>query len=154
MEFGELCDESISVFMFNIMARCYDVKTSNQLWRIQSPASHAAMCVFLRYVLLLQLTINVRGHSAVSPDFRSIAVHNFMDGIHLYRIGAFDRLKSPRLYPFDSNPDQRIALQVSFAHGGKALVCGSSTGNVCIWDVASGDFFQQLDHNGIVCAFI
>lgn len=85
----------------------------------------------------------------MSPDFRNIAVHNFRDGVHVYRIGGFDRLKAPRLYPFNDSPNQQIALQVSFAHEGHVLVCGSSTGSVCIWEVESGDFFQQLDHNGI-----
>lgn len=91
------------------------------------------------------------GYSAVSPDYRSIVTHNFKNGLHEYSlVGSHlsERAKPQKSYRFDVPPQPRIALQIAFVHYGSALVSGTSTGNVCIWETATGDYFQQLDHDG------
>ena len=90
------------------------------------------------------------GHSALSPDYQTIVTHNFKDGLHEYSLarGVSGRIKPQKLYRFDTPPKPKIALQVAFAHYGSALVAGTSTGNVCIWETKTGEYFQQLDHDG------
>jgi WD40 repeat protein len=50
---------------------------------------------------------------------------------------------------FKFNPAEKNYPVVSaFIHHGKAVVSGTNSGNICIWDIASGDYFQILGHNG------
>ena len=44
--------------------------------------------------------------------------------------------------------DGSIALQVSFIHNDRAVVCGSQMGNVSIWQVGTTELFQSLPHDG------
>ncbi|KAH9922191.1 WD40-repeat-containing domain protein [Fomitopsis serialis] len=108
---------------------CYELRTGNRNWHIVPPKSHPAI-----------------GHSAVSPDYSSIVVHNFKDGLTEYSLS--DRTKARQSYRFNATPNPKIALQVAFLRYGRAIVCGTSTGNVCVWETSSGDYFQQLDHGG------
>lgn len=89
------------------------------------------------------------GYSTISPDFRRVVLHAFDDGLHAYNIGGgLDHLKHQRTYRFDSPPRSRHALQVAFIQDGRAIVAGTTTGKVCVWQAASGEYFQQLDHGG------
>ena len=90
-----------------------------------------------------------RGHSTVSQNFRFIAVHNFRDGVHLYIMRAGERMPRKH-YEFDrkARTNDAIALQVTFIHNDRAIVCGTATGNVSIWQVATGELFQSLPHGG------
>ncbi|KAH9924803.1 WD40-repeat-containing domain protein [Fomitopsis serialis] len=108
---------------------CWDVHARHPLWRIAPPEAYPSM-----------------GHSAINQTSRFIAVHNGSDGVHLYSLGGHDQ-KPRRLYKFaDTQPLPRIAVQVSFIHGDQAIVCGTSSGNVCIWQTKSGELFQSLGH--------
>ena len=80
---------------------------------------------------------------------RYMAVHNFRDGVHLYAMRAGER-KPRMLYKLDNldHADNTIALQVCFIHNDRAVVCGTSTGDVSIWQVATGELFQSLPHRG------
>jgi hypothetical protein len=40
------------------------------------------------------------------------------------------------------------SIQVQFMHQGAAVICGSNTGEVSIWQIESGEKFQILDHGG------
>lgn len=65
-------------------------------------------------------------------------------------------LRKPRmLYELDKSACAQgaIALQVSFIHNDRALICGSSTGNVYIWQVATAELFQSLPHDGRCTTF-
>ena len=89
------------------------------------------------------------GHSAISPDFLRVVLHSFDDGIHAYNIsGGRDHLKRCGTYKLDSPPRSRHALQVAFVQEGRAIVAGTTTGKVCVWQAASGEYFQQLEHDG------
>ncbi|KAH9840939.1 WD40-repeat-containing domain protein [Rhodofomes roseus] len=108
---------------------CWDVHARRSLWRITPPEIYPAI-----------------GHSAINKKFRFIAVHNFKDGVHLYSLGA--EQKPLRHYKFDVEPIPDVLLQVSFIHGGQAIVCGTTTGNVCIWQTTTGELYQTLAHQG------
>ncbi|KAH9842021.1 WD40-repeat-containing domain protein [Rhodofomes roseus] len=109
---------------------CCDVETQNILWHIKPPGTYPTMA-----------------YSAISQNFRRIAVHNFKDGVHLYAMGA-NGSPRPRLCKFEAEPRYLLALQVAFIHNGDAVVCGSSTGNVCIWQTSTGELYQTLTHPG------
>jgi hypothetical protein len=49
---------------------------------------------------------------------------------------------------------RRVGAPVSFVHGGNALLGGSSTGRVDLWDVDSGRRLHSLVHCGISVSFI
>ncbi|PCH36199.1 hypothetical protein WOLCODRAFT_168120, partial [Wolfiporia cocos MD-104 SS10] len=87
------------------------------------------------------------GYSALSPDGRTIAVHNLIDGLHLYRTGVSGEQRPRRHFKFDVPPRTKHALRLAFLHQGQALVCGTTTGNVCIWETTTGEFYQQLAHD-------
>ena len=90
-----------------------------------------------------------RGHSTVTRNFRFIAVHNFRDGLNLYPLKAGGgRSRKSYWLGYSAATDRAIALQVSFIHNDRALVCGSSTGSVSIWQVSTGEQFQSLPHEG------
>ncbi|OBZ65024.1 hypothetical protein A0H81_14977 [Grifola frondosa] len=112
---------------------CWDIGTRTQLWSIIPPSG----------------TPNI-GSSALSPDRSSIIIHNVQEGLHLYSIGYLKN-QSPilRNYKFEAAPRKKYRLQVAYLHQGQAVVCGTTTGNVCIWETASGDIFQLLPHNGL-----
>ncbi|KAH9914567.1 WD40-repeat-containing domain protein [Fomitopsis serialis] len=107
---------------------CWDVQTRQPQWRIVPPEAYPSM-----------------GHSAISPGFRFIAVHNLRDGVHLYSMGGHEQ-RPRRLLRFTDQPLPRIALQTAFIHEGRAVVCGTSTGDVCIWQTGTGELFQSLSH--------
>lgn len=55
---------------------------------------------------------------------------------------------SRMLYKLDRVPRSKHCLQAHFIHGGDAIVCGTTTGNVCVWNAVSGELFQLLAHDG------
>ncbi|EPS99888.1 hypothetical protein FOMPIDRAFT_46431 [Fomitopsis schrenkii] len=109
----------------------WDIETCQCVWRINPPEGYPAL-----------------GCCAVSPNDRDIVVHNFRDGLLSYHINAFNQARARRTHQFDRTPKSNVALQVGFLHSGSAVFCGTSTGNVCIWQKRTGEFFQQLPHDG------
>ncbi|KAH9931483.1 WD40-repeat-containing domain protein [Fomitopsis serialis] len=110
---------------------CWDISTRQSIWRLVPPTTDYAI-----------------GHSAISPDYRQIVVHNFQDGLQQYAIKGKESPHPMLKYLFDTHSDSKLALQVAFLHHGRAVISGTSTGRVCIWETASGDYFQQLPHDG------
>ncbi|KAH9920994.1 WD40-repeat-containing domain protein [Amylocystis lapponica] len=112
---------------------CWDLETKSQTWRISPPSSHPNI-----------------GHSVLGPEDASVLTYNLVDGLHLYILGA-DQQKPCRLYKLDVLPRSKHAVQVAFLHQGRAVVCGTTTGRVCIWETVTGEFFQILSHDGTSC---
>ncbi|EPS94189.1 hypothetical protein FOMPIDRAFT_1055329 [Fomitopsis schrenkii] len=108
---------------------CWNLTDRSSVWRIAPTTLHRAI-----------------GHSAISPDFRHVILHAFDDGLHSYNIGGgLDHLKHWRTYKLDSAPRFRLALQVSFVQEGRAIVAGTTTGQVydvvvAVTGMQSGDF--------------
>ncbi|KAI0362854.1 WD40 repeat-like protein, partial [Pilatotrama ljubarskyi] len=108
---------------------CYDVNSRAVLWKI-SPAAH---------------TPNI-GSSAISPLGNNIAVYNVATGVDVYNIGIGEKTLL-KTYKLNKEPQSRHRLQTAYAMNGHRLVCGTTTGDVCVWLVENGHFFQQLSHN-------
>ncbi|OBZ70902.1 putative WD repeat-containing protein K04G11.4 [Grifola frondosa] len=109
---------------------CWDVRTRSQIWSILPPHD----------------TPNI-GSSTLSPDGRNIVVYNLINGLQSYLIGSSKKRTPRRHYKLDVPSRSKHRLQVAYIHEGQALVCGTTTGNVCIWEVATGEYFQLLAHN-------
>jgi COMPASS component SWD3 len=67
-------------------------------------------------------------------------------GMNLYALGEKEPLQS-FLQP--TNTGINFPLGVSFLHRGRAVVCGSQTGSVKIWETLSGEHLQTLEHKGL-----
>ncbi|OBZ69980.1 putative WD repeat-containing protein K04G11.4 [Grifola frondosa] len=109
---------------------CWDLDTRSQIWAIVPP----------------QETPNIAS-SALSSNGRSIIVYNLVDGVQSYDIGLFKKQTPRHHYKFDCPPRSKHCLQVAYLHQGRAVVCGTTTGNVYVWEAATGDYFQVLNHN-------
>ncbi|OBZ77587.1 COMPASS-like H3K4 histone methylase component WDR5B [Grifola frondosa] len=109
---------------------CWHIEERLQLWTIVPPSDTPRI-----------------GSSALSPDGRHIVVYNMVDGLHSYLTGSFRKQTPGSHYKFDVRPQSKHVLQVAYLHGGQAVICGTTAGNVCIWDVESREYFQILSHN-------
>ncbi|KAI9068142.1 WD40 repeat-like protein [Trametes sanguinea] len=108
---------------------CYDTATHTPLWRIRPSGD----------------TPNI-GSSVISPMGNNLAVYNFVSGVDVYNVGAGEKslLKSYKL----SKPPQSLhKVQVAYAMNGQRLVCGTTTGDVCVWLVENAQFYQLLNHS-------
>ncbi|OSD08119.1 WD40 repeat-like protein [Trametes coccinea BRFM310] len=108
---------------------CYDVKSRKSLWVITPPAA----------------TPNI-GSSALSSDGSRLAVYNVATGVDLYPLAR--RKKPIARYPLEKPPISKHRVQVVYIQGDRGIVCGSTDGNVHVWNRASGDLFQILPHDG------
>ncbi|KAH9855123.1 WD40-repeat-containing domain protein [Lenzites betulinus] len=88
------------------------------------------------------------GGAAISPNHRFVALYNLKDGVDIYVLGAQSKAKSKRLYKFDKSPSSRHRLQVEFVHRGHAIVSGTTSGKVAVWEMSTGELFQTLEHGG------
>ncbi|OBZ73424.1 hypothetical protein A0H81_07119 [Grifola frondosa] len=122
-------------------------RNSSQLWTIVPPIDTPQM-----YCPDVLMEYHFRGSSALSPDGRNIIVYNLVDGVHSYVVGSFKKQMPRHQYKFDVIPRSNHALKVAYLHAGRALVCGTTTGNICIWNTASKEYFQLLGHNGVLRA--
>ncbi|KAI6040011.1 hypothetical protein EDC04DRAFT_2894716 [Pisolithus marmoratus] len=71
------------------------------------------------------------GHSLLSPDEQALLIYNLSEGMDLYKI----------------HTGENIPVQVTFLHDGRAAACGSTDGNVMVWDIANEDQIQVLPHD-------
>lgn len=128
-----------------MLARCWDLKTRDALWQIIPPLSRRQMYipVFLHALANIYAT---SGYAALSHNARYLLVSNMNIGMNLYTLGEKEPLQS-FLQP--TNTGINFPLGVSFLHGGRAVVCGSQTGSVKIWETLSGEHLQTLEHKGI-----
>lgn len=112
---------------------------------------HVSLFVLFTFLVAAagrSLCLVLRGGSALTPDQRNIAVYNLHDGLDLYAAGPYGRQRPRKVYRFNKPQVSKHALQVRFAHYGKALVCGTTTGGILLWEVATGDALQELNHAG------
>ncbi|KAG1900873.1 WD40-repeat-containing domain protein, partial [Suillus fuscotomentosus] len=109
---------------------CWDLKTRDALWHIVPPLSRPNICA-------------TSGYAALSHNARYLLVSNMNIGMNLYTLGKKEPLQS-FLQP--TNTGINFPLGVSFLHGGRAVVCGSQTGSVKIWETLSGEHLQTLEH--------
>jgi hypothetical protein len=79
-------------------------------------------------------------------------VSNLRDGMDLYKTGWSTPVQSYR-QGLVEELDKNYPFEVSFLHGGKAVVCGSSSGNIGIWDTSTGEQLQCLPHGGESAGF-
>ena len=73
-----------------------------------------------------------------------MAVNTLQDGLFLYKLGGRTAI---RKWTVVEDAEARRSLSVSFLHGGKAIVSGTNTGNVTIWNAFSKDSYQVLPHS-------
>lgn len=104
-------------------------------------------CASRLLICITVFNLSGRGSSALSPDGRNLMVYNFSDELHLYAVGTRGLQQPRRRYKFDAAPKSKHALQMAFLHQGRAVVCGTTTGNACIWETTLGEFFQLLPHD-------
>ncbi|KAI9060079.1 WD40 repeat-like protein [Trametes sanguinea] len=113
---------------------CWSTNTDAELWRIALPADTPEI-----------------GGSALSPDGRNLVVYNMVSGVARYAIGPKGSRSKPRqFYKLEKPARSKLRLHTSFLHDGRAIVCGTTTGQVCIWNVKTGEHFQLLTHAGDV----
>ena len=75
-------------------------------------------------------------------------MYNVVDGVDLYSTGQNGEQKARTKYKLDKPSRTKHQLQVLYIHQGQALVCGTTTGTVRLWEVGSGDTLQELAHGG------
>ncbi|OSC96222.1 WD40 repeat-like protein [Trametes coccinea BRFM310] len=115
---------------------CYDIKSRKTLWVITPPTTTPHMyCIPRCYS---------SGSSALSSDASRLAVYNVANGVDLYLLSR--RKKPITHYRLEKLPQSKHRLQVAYIQGGRGVVCGSTDGNVHIWNRGSGDLFQILPH--------
>ncbi|KAH7904754.1 WD40-repeat-containing domain protein [Hygrophoropsis aurantiaca] len=102
---------------------CWDIETCTQLWRIIPIHKH-------------RLMPPNRGYVSLSPDQRTLFVSNLSEGVDMYNLGQSWPVRSFK-YAVDSQAN--FPVEVSFLHNGAAVVWGSPTGEVNIWDAATGE---------------
>jgi WD40 repeat protein len=90
------------------------------------------------------------GYAALSHNARYLIVSNMNIGMNLYALGEKEPLQS-FLQP--TNTGINFPLGVSFLHRGRAVICGSQTGSVKIWDTLTGEHLQTLEHKGPCAIF-
>ncbi|KAI6124701.1 WD40-repeat-containing domain protein [Pisolithus croceorrhizus] len=114
--------------------------------------SHGIICWDLSHphIQLLWTTVPMHshrliGHSLLSPDEQALLISNLSDGMDLYKI----RHCHPyRRFKYISDSGENFPVQVTFLHDGRAAACGSTDGNVTVWDIANEDQIQVLPHDG------
>lgn len=87
----------------------------------------------------------VRGSISLSPDKSLLAVNVVHDGFHMCSIESGLVL----YHVLQDNIRSDRVLFSCFAHGGKAIVGGSASGAVQVWDAGDGTIFHVLEHPGV-----
>jgi hypothetical protein len=83
-----------------------------------------------------------RGHGSVSPDERFIATSNLHDGLDIYNFpGLSHRMTLKQKISYNK------PLHVAYGLSGAAIVSGSDTGLVPIYDAQSGRLLTKLPHS-------
>ncbi|KAG2144066.1 WD40-repeat-containing domain protein [Suillus cothurnatus] len=101
-------------------------------------------------LIVSYLNHGIIGYAALSHNSRYLLVSNMNIGMNLYTLGKKEPLQS-FLQP--TNTGINFPLGVSFLHRGRAVVCGSQTGSVKIWETLSREHLQTLEHKGLRGSF-
>ncbi|KAH9911476.1 WD40-repeat-containing domain protein, partial [Epithele typhae] len=109
---------------------CWDISGQRRVWKI-SPAV---------------ATPTIAGASLFAP-LRLLAVYNATSGIDVYHIAYHGKQAPRKTYALDERPQSKHHLPVLFINKGAQIFCGTTNGNVRVWDVASGNIFQDLHHD-------
>ncbi|KAI0712370.1 WD40-repeat-containing domain protein [Earliella scabrosa] len=89
-------------------------------------------------------TVNFRdpvASTAVSTDGTTLAAYNLLKGIELRNIAD-----GTLMCTFPPDAGERYLIPVMFIHGGHAVVGGTTSGVVGIWDLRSSQKIQDLNH--------
>ncbi|KAI0735724.1 WD40-repeat-containing domain protein, partial [Earliella scabrosa] len=117
--------------------RCWDTNNQNVVWHIMPPQGYPSI-----------------GSSSLSPDSRLLATYNVVNGVHLYSITNFrKRPRQPTLLRLTNPRKTTHSVQLGFTNGSSSLVCGTTTGDVHVWNVTTSDLFQVLGH-GSKCLYV
>ncbi|KAG1908671.1 uncharacterized protein F5891DRAFT_974016 [Suillus fuscotomentosus] len=82
------------------------------------------------------------GHTSLSPDHKYLAVSNLCTGFYLYQLetgepwGCLQQAISAGLW-----------VPVKYIHGGFAVMGGSTSGQLNIWDFSTHKILQTLTHD-------
>ena len=90
------------------------------------------------------LNIFLSCNTSLSPDHQLLAISNMSTGFDIYDLDSDEPVMS-----MTHAIRKQIGPPVLFVHGGQALLGGSSTGRVDLWDVDSGRRLHSLVHSGI-----
>ncbi|KAI1782542.1 WD40-repeat-containing domain protein [Ganoderma leucocontextum] len=108
---------------------CYSVQNGEQLWAIASPE------------------VSRIGSSALSSDGKALIAYSFDRGVHLYSLVSHN--DNPiGTYKLEQAPRTKHRVQVAFVQKDRGIVCGTTTGSVCMWYRESREIFQKLHHAG------
>ncbi|KAI5981161.1 WD40-repeat-containing domain protein [Pisolithus albus] len=120
----------------------WDVASMTVLWHIRSPDIPKQMYV-ADLLCLRTTTIMHSASSAVHLDLNAIVINTLHDGLYLFKLGSTKPVWR-WFYECDCEAEARYPLLVSFLHDGKAIMSGSPTGSVCIWQTKSKELYQVL----------
>ena len=85
-------------------------------------------------------------HSSLSPSGRFLLAGLIQSNMHVYNVS---RRELVGRFPDSGTPTtSRFAMKTAFIDRGTAVVSGTESGSVCIWDRKSGDLLQELPHQG------
>ncbi|KAI0711999.1 WD40-repeat-containing domain protein, partial [Earliella scabrosa] len=112
-------------------------------------ASQATLWSFLPHDSMSPTICVCSGSSALSPKGDSIALYNVRDGVDVYGIKSAggNKRRPKRSYKLPKTPRTNHAIQTIYINDGRGLVCGTTTGDVWVWDTASGEVYQALAHD-------
>ena len=82
-------------------------------------------------------------------------MYNMIDGVDMYDVMANgDKRRPKKHFALPKKPRTKHAVHVAYINGGRGIVCGTTTGDVCVWNTASGEVYQALvlDKDDIVQA--
>ncbi|KAI0360943.1 WD40 repeat-like protein [Trametes cingulata] len=131
----------VVTYMFHGV-RIFDPKNWEPLRTIPLPGLLWAVTAFAfssSSLMPLHLLV-LRGNSDVSEDGRRIVVSNMTCGFDMYDLITQVSLRSFR---HDASDGIR-AVPVSFAHGGHAILGGSTVGKAKLWDADNGRVHQTF----------
>ncbi|KAI0040761.1 WD40 repeat-like protein [Auriscalpium vulgare] len=116
---------------------CWDLNTRSQAWSIP-----------IRPLDTRQVTIDrlLIGFSAISADHRLLSLSNLRSGsVDVYELKTLSLIRS---LAQRVAPSLDVLVAVLFLGKHPAVICGSTVGDVHIWNVDSGRPIQVLTHDG------
>ena len=76
-------------------------------------------------------------------------MYNVLDGVDVYAVkgGGGSRRKPKQSFKLPKPPRTKHAVHVVYINDGSGIACGSTTGDVCVWDVNNSELYQTLFHD-------
>ena len=104
---------------------------------------YGAMWVIYSLPLGVPTTLSSSARTHLSDNARYIAVSSLGKGFDVYDVQS----GAPKC-SFPHGTGEKYLLPVLFIHGGNAIVGGTTTGTVNVWDVSQSLLIQELSHEG------